>query len=338
MKITKIPASRTGIFVILCFGLLVVALFLIGDKQKLFSNTSTYYVKFKDVNGLKQGAQVIISGMNVGSVSNIELPHRSGDSVEVSIHVIKDAQKLIHLNSNASISTVGLVGDKIIAISDGTSESPILPVGGWIFGQSPRDLMGIVDTASSAIASIKLVTDQVNSLLSEIREGKGSIGMLLKDDGLYRDIRAIVSNTDRGMATIAATAKGLGVSVDSALSNLSATSSSFRVLANTMSNGKGTIGKLMNDTEIYVNLLGLSQSVNSTINELHDAMTKISAASGNTVEITEALKHNFLVKGYFEDRGYWNSAKFEKGVQSRIDSLQVIEQRVNAKIKLLRQK
>ena len=88
MKITKIPASRTGIFVIICFALLVVALFLIGDKQKLFSSTSSYFVKFRDINGLKQGAQVLMSGISVGSVSKIELPKHSGDSVVVTIQVV----------------------------------------------------------------------------------------------------------------------------------------------------------------------------------------------------------------------------------------------------------
>src|SRR6266480_1301573 len=106
MKIAKIPASRTGLFVILCFGLLVIALFLIGDKRKLFSNTSTYYVKFREVNGLKQGAQVIMSGINVGSVHSIDLPKQSGDSVLVVIDVVKDARNLIHTDSKASVSTI----------------------------------------------------------------------------------------------------------------------------------------------------------------------------------------------------------------------------------------
>ena len=115
MKIAKIPASRTGLFVIICFSLLIVALFLIGDKQKLFSNTSTYFVKFREVNGLKQGAQVQISGINVGSVSAIELPKRSGDSVKLTIQVVKDAQNLIHSDSKASVSTEGLVGNKTVS-------------------------------------------------------------------------------------------------------------------------------------------------------------------------------------------------------------------------------
>jgi phospholipid/cholesterol/gamma-HCH transport system substrate-binding protein len=336
MKITKIPASRTGIFVIICFSLLIIALFLIGDKSKLFSNTSTYHVKFRDINGLKQGAQVIMSGMNVGSVSAIELPKQSGDSVNVSIHIIKEAQNLIHLNSKASVTTVGLVGDKTIAISDGTKESLIMPVGGWIIGESPKDLMGVVDTVTAALNAVRNLTEQATGMIADIRAGNGSIGKLLTDEGLYKDIRAIVANTDKSIAIISRTADKLGISIDSTLGNLAATSTEFRHLANSIGNSKGTVGKLLNDTEIYANLLGLTQSINSTVAELHDAMTKISAASGNTVEFTEALKHNFLVKGYFEDRGYWSTSTLEKNIQTRIDSLQQIEARIDGKLKQLK--
>ncbi|MDP4220882.1 MAG: hypothetical protein Q8896_10625, partial [Bacteroidota bacterium] len=111
------------------------------------------------------------------------------------------------------------------------------------------------------------------------------------------------------------------------------TSSEFKQLAKSINSGKGSVGKLLNDTDLYVKLVGMTGSINSTIAELHDAMMKISAASGNAVEVTEAFKHNFLVKGYFEDRGYWDAAAFEKNIQTRIDSLQQIESRINLKLK-----
>jgi phospholipid/cholesterol/gamma-HCH transport system substrate-binding protein len=336
MQITKIPASRTGIFVIICFSLLVIALFLIGNKQKLFSNTSTYYVKFREISGLKKGAQVTIAGISVGSVSSIDLPKRSNDSVLVSIHIIKEAQNLLHTDSKASVTTEGLVGDKTISITEGTPTTPVIPAEGFIIGQSPRDLMGVVDTAAAALEAVKSLTEEANEFVKDIRGGKGSLGKLLTDEGLYNQIRAIVTNTDRSITSITKSANEIGTSIDSALGNISATSSEFKQIASSLNNGKGSVGKLLNDTEFYGKLMGLSETIKSTVAELHDAMTKISTASGNTVEFTEALKHNFLVKGYFEDRGYWDEATFEKNLQSRIDSLQKIEARVDRKLRELK--
>lgn len=336
MKIAKIPASRTGLFVIICFALLVIALFLIGDKQKLFSNTSVYFVKFREVNGLKQGAQVQISGISVGSVSSIELPKKSGDSVLLTIKVEKNAQTLIHEDSRASVSTEGLVGNKNVSLTVGSPSSPVKPVGSVIIGESQRDIMGVVDTAAAALNAVRGLTVEASGIIQDMRAGKGSIGKLLTDEGLYNDIRAIVSNTDKSLATITRTASSLGISVDSALGNISATSQEFKQLANSINSGKGSIGKLLNDNELYDKLIGISGSVNGMIAELRDAMTKISTASGNAVEVTEAFKHNFLVSGYFEDRGYWDAAAFEKNIKTRIDSLQKIEARIDQKLKQIK--
>jgi len=316
--------------------LLVIALFLIGDKQKLFSNTSEYFIKFREVNDLKKGAVIMISGINVGSVHSIDLPKNSGDSVLVAVNIVKDAVNLIHTDSKASVTTVGLVGDKIISITVGSQKSPLLHPGGLIIGESQRDLMGVVDTAAAAINSIRLLTTQINEVISDVRDGKGSIGKLLTDDGLYKDIRAIVTNSDKSIAAITNTAHELEITIDSALVNFTATSTEIKKIGHSINSGKGTIGKLFNDTEIYAKILGLAQSIGETVAELHDATTKISTASGNTAEITEALKHNFLVKGYFEDRGYWDASAEEKKIQERIDTLKKLEAEINSKLKMLK--
>jgi phospholipid/cholesterol/gamma-HCH transport system substrate-binding protein len=335
MKITKVPASRTGIFVLVCFSLLIIGLFLIGDKQKLFSNTSNYFVKLREVSGLKKGAIVTISGISVGSVNSIEMPKRSGDSVLVSIHILKDAANLIHTDSKATVTTVGLVGDKIIAVTVGTANAPIVKPEGLITGESPRELMGLVDTVARALDAVKDLAQQANSLFADIRGGKGTMGKLLTDESLYKEIQSIVVNSDRSIVAVTNTARNLETSLDSAVRDFTKTSTEFRKIGNTLNNSKGTIGKLLNDTEFYAKLQNLSQSINSTVAELHDAMTKISTASGNTAEITEALKHNFLVKDYFEDRGYWSASDQEKKIQDRIDTLKKIESDINYKLKSL---
>ncbi|MEI8134567.1 MAG: MlaD family protein [bacterium] len=336
MKITKIPSSRTGIFVLICFSLLVIALFIIGDKQKLFSNTTTYFIKFREVNDLKRGAVVMISGINIGSVRTIELPKKTGDSVLVEIHLVKDATNLIHQDSKASVTTVGLVGDKIVAIAGGSDGSPLVSPGGLITGESQKDFMSIADTVTLTIKSVKNLTDELAGLFKEIRSGKGSMGKLLTDEGLYRDIRAIVTNSDKSISSITKTAKELEIVVDSALVNFAGTSTEIKQLGHNLNSGKGTIGKLLNDTIMYSQLLSLTESIQSTVAELKDAMAKISGAAGNTEEVTEALKHNFLVKGYFEDRGYWDASEYEKKIDQRIKTLQELEKRLDAKAKILK--
>jgi phospholipid/cholesterol/gamma-HCH transport system substrate-binding protein len=335
MKITKIPASRTGLFVIICFGLLVIGLFLIGDKQKLFSNTSTYYVKLKDVNGLKPGAQVIVSGINVGSVHSIDLPRKAGDSVLVAVKVVKDAQNLIHSDSKASVTTIGLVGDKTLAISIGSPNTPITPHGGYIQGEAQREFTSLIDTLGEVLNDLKMVTNDVNGIVANIRGGKGTLGKLLTDEDLYGNIKELVTTSSKSINSLTSTTTGIQKSVDEALGNISQTSSEFRKVGESINSGKGSLGKLLNDTTMYYRLSNVSQSIAGTIAELKDAMTKFSTAGGNTVEVTEALKHNFLVRDYFEDRGYWKADAAQRDINARIDSLQRLQITVDQKLKQL---
>src|SRR5687768_6954077 len=139
MKFSKTPTTKAGIFVSIAFALLVIALFLIGDKEKLFSSSDRYYVRIKDINGLKEGAQVYITGINVGSVRMIRLPRYPGDSVFLELRVVDEAHDLLRTDSRAEIVTEGLVGNKAIAITVGSTKLPILEAGDTLIGTSPRD-------------------------------------------------------------------------------------------------------------------------------------------------------------------------------------------------------
>src|ERR1043165_4849538 len=149
MKLSKAPVTRTGLFVVIAFGVLITLLFVIGDKQKLFSNTFKYYIKLKDVSGLKSGAQVLVSGINVGSVGSVDLPAKAGDSVLLTVNIAHDALDLIHSDSRAKLVTEGLVGNKGVSISVGSPSTPKLPPESFIQGESPIELGAIMDSATA---------------------------------------------------------------------------------------------------------------------------------------------------------------------------------------------
>jgi phospholipid/cholesterol/gamma-HCH transport system substrate-binding protein len=197
MKLSKTPTTKAGIFVSVAFALLVIALFLIGDKEKLFSTTDRYYVKIKDISGLKEGAQVFISGINVGSVREIRLPKFPGDSVFLVLRVEEAATGLIRLDSRAEIMTEGLVGNKAIAISVGSTERPIMKAGDTLIGTSPRDLMALVDNVTESLGSAKTLITEMSGVVGDIRKGEGTIGKLIYDDRLFDELANALEKADR---------------------------------------------------------------------------------------------------------------------------------------------
>ena len=234
------------------------------------------------------------------------------------------------------VTTIGLVGDKTVSIKVGSVGSPVLPPGGLIIGESQRELSGLLDTLGEALNAVRNITEQANGIVGDIHSGKGTLGKLISDSSLYKNIQAFVTSSDRSITQVTKTAEGIQRSIDSALGNFSQTSTEFKKVGENLNKGKGSLGKLLNDTTFYAKLSGVSESISRTVAELRDAMVKISTASGNTVEVTEAMKHNFLVKGYFEDRGYWRADVAERNIQTKIDSLQKIQANIDEKLKLLK--
>jgi phospholipid/cholesterol/gamma-HCH transport system substrate-binding protein len=333
MKISKIPVARTGIFVTICFALLVIALFAIGDKEKLFSSSSYYYVKIKDISGLKTGAQVTMSGISIGSVKRIDLPIQTGDSVIIEMTIIEDAQKLIRKDSKAQIVTEGLVGNKGILITSGTANAVTVHKGDTLIGESPFDLSGVVNNVTSTITDAGTLLKETTELIKVLRTGDGTVSKLMNDPELYKSLTTLIEAITKSTNSINNAASGALGSVRLLTDSLQRTISDLNIVTSQIRSGKGSIGKLLNDEELYNKLTSLGTSIQGTIAELNETMHKLNLAAGNGVEVTEALKHNFLVSDYFEDRGYWSTTDFERDIRLKIDSLNRLKQEIDRKQK-----
>ena len=111
---------RLGLFIVSTLVILGIGVFLIGDKQLLFSSTYQLKTNFKNVVGLDPGAEVLVGGVAKGSVKRIELPPAPGGDVTVVMKMEKSTRRIIRADSVASIQTEGLLGDKYVTISFGS--------------------------------------------------------------------------------------------------------------------------------------------------------------------------------------------------------------------------
>ncbi len=112
---------KLGMFVIIGFVLFMVSIYFIGKNKNIFVSTFQLKSHFKNVSGLKVGNNVRFSGINVGTVKDIEFV--SDSSVVVRIAVKKEVQKFIKTDAMASIGSDGLMGDKVLSISPGTASN-----------------------------------------------------------------------------------------------------------------------------------------------------------------------------------------------------------------------
>ena len=326
MKRKDVPFLRIGLFVLVGFILFIVIIFYLGSKEKMFSSTTLVKARFATVSSLRRGAEIDMAGINIGSVKDIQLPRNARDSVTVTMRIITDALKLIHTDSKASITTQGLIGDKVVYISMGSDSTPAIEPGGTIGVLPQQDYGKIVDTLALVVGQLDSMSHEANQLLHAIRVGNGTLGKLVNDDGLYKDLR----NTTTNANALVVSAKE---SVTKLTTDLGGATGRITAIVDKIERGEGSLGKLISKDDVYDNVRKTTDNLVSSSADLHDALSKVALASGRAAEITEAFKHNFLVKSYFEDRGYWDVPEYEMTIDRKIDSLNRLRKELESRAK-----
>jgi hypothetical protein len=152
-------AFRVGVFVFLALLFLSVGVFLIGNKQFLFSPTYRLKAEFQTVSGLNNGAEVRIGGIHQGTVTEIDLPSQPNGKVIVVMNLRSQTRDVIRNDSRASIKTEGMLGDKYIDVSFGSPNAAPVLNDGTIASDTPTDLSeqahAIADEAQSGVGAFR---------------------------------------------------------------------------------------------------------------------------------------------------------------------------------------
>ena len=310
---TSARVAGVGIFVLGGLVLFTIGLFMIGDRQMAFATKFVVYTEFTKITGLQPGAVVRVLGAKAGTITQILPPDTPSAKFRVKLELAESLHQLVRTDSVATIETEGLVGGSYLGIGTGTDAAPPVAPESTIAGKEPfeiSDLMqqmgdtitkvnatlddmkgdvqsavvAVGDTMVNANALIVGVTPDVqrmadsgarlsgnaSDILEGIRDGKGLIGKLMTDDALYLRATAIAEQTEQ----TATNAKQV-------LALAKATLESFQSKDGPMQ--------------------GMTANVKETMDGARVAMTGLA-------ENMEAMKHNFLLRGFFKGRGYFDLA------------------------------
>ena len=188
--------ARLGAFIVVALAILVAGVFLIGNKEYLFSSTYRVKAQFDNVVGLADGADVRVGGVHSGTVHSIELPHSAGGKVTVAMDLDRSTHEIIKQNSVASIETEGLLGNQYVAISFGSDGQAEVKNGDTIQSLPPlimsdmlKTASGILDSSQQAVQNATRATAHLNSVSAKIDSGQGTVGALVNDKQLYNNLQ-----------------------------------------------------------------------------------------------------------------------------------------------------
>jgi phospholipid/cholesterol/gamma-HCH transport system substrate-binding protein len=328
----SLAGARLGLFIFFGTVLLVLAIFLVGNKDALFVSTLDIKTYFPNVEGLRTGAPVRLSGLDVGAVKSIRLLQDTTSQVEVVMRIENELIQFIRLDSEAYIETEGLVGKKIVLITPGSPDQEVIGDGGIIKSRAPVSMSKIIGETQSAISYVTKITKEFSEIAEKINQGEGTIGKVVNDDELYYSTVDIIQSADDNLNSITTRLNevsefviGLGAGVESILGNVDSTMLDIRGLVEKVERGEGVLGALVTDESTY-------DSVKTVINNLAKTTQLAVVGVQSFVENMEALKHNWLFKNYFEERGYWSQAEYQQEIDAKIEELKeqnaILEQRL----------
>lgn len=218
MKATSSQKIKIGIFSVVGIAVLIVAIFLIGSQKSMFNSTFNVYGEFKNVSGLQVGNNVRFAGINVGVVENITIVTDS--MVRVDLTLNSNVNKFIKKDSKVSISSDGLMGDKLVAIAPGgVKTQEVVENGDKLEAVNPLDVDKMINKLTRVADNAEKLSANLSDVVYKINHGKGSIGRLLNDDKIAEDLRGTVKQAKSTIKTVDAATVTLHEDLKAAQSN-----------------------------------------------------------------------------------------------------------------------
>lgn len=306
---------KLGVFVVGGLAVLIFAFFVIGKNQNLFGNDFRLKVRFNNLGGLTAGSNVLFSGIQAGTVKDIEILNDT--TIEVTMRINSKVKSFIHKNATATVGTEGLMGNKVINIMPVKGKSALVEEGDTLESQQTASMEEIIQTLSKtnsnvqsisevlkgtvlridSSAILKLLNDEqiglslkaslqniylatknvnqmsdgLNFMVADIKNGKGAAGLLLTDTAAALDLKNAIKNIK-----IASThANQITIEFNEMAKSLN----------NDLTNGKGTLNTLLKDKQMAA--------------DLKTTMANIEKGTAKFNQTMDAVKQSFLFRGYF---------------------------------------
>lgn len=184
-----------GIFVFLGIAILVAGVLTLGGQQKKFVKAIQLKAVFDDIGGLQAGNNVWFSGVKIGTVRKINF---YGDSqVEIEMNVEEEVVEFIRKDSKATLSSDGLIGNKIIVIYGGTTMAPPVEDGDRLESVMPLDTDQMMETLQVNNENLVAITNDLKKLTSKLAAGEGIVGAVMTDSTLADSFKSIIANLNR---------------------------------------------------------------------------------------------------------------------------------------------
>ncbi|MEK7718312.1 MAG: MlaD family protein [Bacteroidota bacterium] len=201
---------RLGLFVAGGLVLFVFAIFIIGKQKNLFNPVYTLNSTFHNVSGLQVGNNIRFSGINIGTVDNITIINDS--TVKVTMTIKREVKQFIKSDSEVAIGSEGLIGDRLLIITQGSTNAPLATEGQQLSSKEPVETDAIISSLQVTAGNAEVISYQLADIMTKINGGEGTLGRLIQDT-------TIAENLNQTIVNLKKSSKGLDENMNAAKHN-----------------------------------------------------------------------------------------------------------------------
>jgi phospholipid/cholesterol/gamma-HCH transport system substrate-binding protein len=306
-------AVIVGIFIFLGIAFLIGGVLMVGNLHETFNTKMKVVSFFDDVGGLQKGNNIWLSGVKIGNVNNLNFYGKS--RVEVIMNIQIKAQKFIPKDAKVKLSSDGLIGNKILVIYGGTENLHNVQEGDTLEVEKTFTSEDMINTLQENNKNLLAITSDFKTLAHKLVTGEGTIGKLLNDSSVYKNINAATASLQLASAR--------AHQLVSSLADFSSSLNKKGTLANELTTDTVVfksvrasvlqLQQIADTASLFVsNLKKAGSNPNSTIGVLlHDEVAgariketirNLESSSAKLDEDLEAAQHNFLLRGFFKKK------------------------------------
>jgi phospholipid/cholesterol/gamma-HCH transport system substrate-binding protein len=271
-----------GIFVVIGLLIFIAVLYYIGSREQLFGSQVKVVATFKNISGLQPGNNVHMSGIKVGTVSDVSIATDS--TVNIVMKIEQSASRFIKRDAVATVASDGLMGNKIVSLAEGSAEARSIENMDTILTKEPVSIDDIINTFNETSEQARDLIENLVTVSSRIKNSEGLLGMVISDTTLVTRVEGIIASVDRTSknaaditGSIEKAARNLNEgdgllaklihddrmgnnmaqamdSIMRAGENLASVSRDLKTFTTKLSNEQGVVGKLVNDSIMGENL------------------------------------------------------------------------------------
>lgn len=316
MKTQATDSVKLGTFVLSGILILILTLYMIGKNRGMFTDSFELKTHFRAVNGLISGNNIRYAGIEIGAVESVVFLNDT--TIEVNMNIQTKMRNIIRRNAVASLGTDGLIGNRVVNIFPGQGDAPLANVGDVLPSQEEVSTDAMLQTLSHTNNNIADIAEDLKVTVRHIRNS-AQLARLLDDQSLSDNLKAALihlhetteqtstlmsdvhqtfarATQNKGTLATLFTDTSMAQQVNQTLDNIKDVEKSAERLVQNLdqvvlsldkdlSQRKGTLGVLLKDTV-------MAESLRNTLNNVEESTEALKLNM-------EALKHNFLLRGYF---------------------------------------